>query len=349
MGINESKRSNKRIYQLDALRGLAAIFVVLYHYSTRIKELKIPSPNTDWNFNIGHYGVPIFFIVSGFVILMSIEKQKPTPRINSILEFTQSRAIRLFPLFWVSAILTFSTVAWFGLEGREVSTTAFLANLTMLPRFFGQPFVDGVYWSLEAEVIFYAFMALSAIAWKERKDQIILSWLVLAIALEIVQIGIPQTNFALKLARAITISEWSPFFVLGISLYYIKEKSLSKIRLTNLSIASLMILNFQETTGAILTIATAAYIYLSCIKQIDLPTPRPLVFIGNISYALYLIHQNIGYIIIRELHLRLNFGQTEAIATALIITIILSSILTFWIEKPIARLLRSKKIHVGSR
>ena len=86
MEINKS-----RITELDGLRGIAAILVVLYHYTTRF-SLKF---NNDILSNItffkyGHYGVQLFFVISGFVIFMSINK------INSPFEFVYKRFIRFF-------------------------------------------------------------------------------------------------------------------------------------------------------------------------------------------------------------------------------------------------------------
>src|SRR6185436_18721223 len=101
-------RESGRIGEVDALRGLAALAVVFYHYGQRYRELgadaylsaKFPGQFpmngeplawVSW----GHYGVQLFFMISGFVILMTISK------VRSLKEFALLRFVRLYPAFWV--------------------------------------------------------------------------------------------------------------------------------------------------------------------------------------------------------------------------------------------------------
>ena len=82
-----------RIYELDAFRGIAAMAVVLYHYSTRYNE--IFDVTSFLNFSFGWMGVPLFFILSGFVITLSVNRCK------SPFEFLYRRFIRLYPTYWI--------------------------------------------------------------------------------------------------------------------------------------------------------------------------------------------------------------------------------------------------------
>ena len=66
MIARSQQKSNKRYLELDALRGLAAVFVMLFHY-TQGKDVSEV-------FNLGVTGVDLFFLISGFVIFMSINK-----------------------------------------------------------------------------------------------------------------------------------------------------------------------------------------------------------------------------------------------------------------------------------
>ena len=70
----DSNSGNRRLVEVDALRGLAALAVVLFHYTTRFTELFAPNPPPTFSFPDGHYGVNLFFIISGFVIFMTLEK-----------------------------------------------------------------------------------------------------------------------------------------------------------------------------------------------------------------------------------------------------------------------------------
>src|ERR1043166_3463819 len=111
------KRESGRIGAVDALRGVAALAVVLYHYTQRYGELaehgktdaafagQYPSTGTVW-FHVpwGHFGVQLFFMISGFVILMTVMK------VRSVGEFAVLRLARLYPAYWVACGLTFGIV-----------------------------------------------------------------------------------------------------------------------------------------------------------------------------------------------------------------------------------------------
>ena len=120
--------SSARISSLDALRGIAALAVVLYHYTFRYNALY------GHNFSLeplsvlkyGHLGVQLFFIISGFVIYLSIENTQ------SIKKFASNRFARLYPAYWCAVFVTFFTVMIFGLPGRDVSFSNMLVNLSVV-------------------------------------------------------------------------------------------------------------------------------------------------------------------------------------------------------------------------
>lgn len=91
-----------RLAEVDALRGIAAMSVVLFHYTTRFTELFAPPYSPTISFQNGHYGVNLFFIISGFVIFMTLE------RTSKPMDFVISRFSRLFPAYWFAIFLTYS-------------------------------------------------------------------------------------------------------------------------------------------------------------------------------------------------------------------------------------------------
>ena len=103
-----SNPKSDRLVEIDALRGVAALAVVLFHYTTRFTELFKPGTLPTISFPGGHYGVNLFFIISGFVIFMTLEKTARP------LDFVVSRFSRLFPAYWAAIFLTFFhlTPAW---------------------------------------------------------------------------------------------------------------------------------------------------------------------------------------------------------------------------------------------
>ena len=87
-----------RLDFLDALRGIAALLVVVQHVGERYIGW-IPGFAATW-FSFGRFGVTIFFLVSGFVIPYAFEKE------NAVRSFWIKRFFRLYPLYWLSLGLT---------------------------------------------------------------------------------------------------------------------------------------------------------------------------------------------------------------------------------------------------
>jgi peptidoglycan/LPS O-acetylase OafA/YrhL len=121
------------------LRGFAALGVMLFHF-TFFYHLSHPAFAPSLSLSFGHFGVDLFFMISGFVIFMTLE------RASSVRDFAVSRFARLYPVFWIALLLA---VVLLPLAGGQVpSMRMVLANATMEAPLFGAPFVDVVYWSL---------------------------------------------------------------------------------------------------------------------------------------------------------------------------------------------------------
>ena len=144
--------SNNRIIELDALRGIAALAVIFFHYTYRLEEI-FEINIFQYHFAIGHYGVELFFVISGFVIFMT------TAKIKSAKLFIWKRILRLYPTFLICMLLTYLATSLFEYEKFKVNPIELLINFTMLPSLFDVKAVDGVYWTLKVEVIFYLFIA----------------------------------------------------------------------------------------------------------------------------------------------------------------------------------------------
>ncbi len=141
---------------LDALRGLAALFVGIQH-SLELLGLGSTARQTVLSphlpVNLGETGVVLFFLVSGCVIPPSIERH------GSLASFWRKRVFRLFPAYWASL------AGCLGLVAVGLFPPPFIAmrrpalgaaiNLTMLQSFFGVPSAIGAYWTLPLELLFY--------------------------------------------------------------------------------------------------------------------------------------------------------------------------------------------------
>ena len=148
MPLDASKTTGSRIEELDGLRGLAAIAVVLFHYTTRYSEIYGRETGLPFEFPYGNLGVELFFGISGFVIFMTLD------RTRSLGDFVVSRVSRLYPAYWAAIILTTAVVNLEGMTEFMRSPFEITVNFTMLQSFVGVRAVDGVYWTLAVELAF---------------------------------------------------------------------------------------------------------------------------------------------------------------------------------------------------
>lgn len=286
----------KRIELCDYIRAIAAILVVLYHYTTRYDQLFGHVARPILQFPWGYMGVAAFFLLSGYLAVITLGSEM-TPS-----KWVKTRFARLYPAYWVAVICTFVVTTLF-LKERSVSLFAFLINMTMLNEFVGIPSVDGVYWTMRNEIIFYAFVfVLLVIKQNKRMKLFAWIWLITDIVIEIIgqKIEIPTGVFALMMNRYL-----SPF-VIGITLgAMIEERKGQDFVMIGVALAYFAYKNGAEY-AAVLGMMTLLFVIISYSERLQkYQAPewirRPLIWIAAISYPLYLIHQNIGYVVLKWL------------------------------------------------
>jgi peptidoglycan/LPS O-acetylase OafA/YrhL len=147
---------------LDALRGYAALTVVLFHLSPQVigteRHLAIMR-----HVDFGKYGVLLFFLVSGYVIPMSLERH------GSLRRFWTGRLFRVYPAYLaaialVAALATAGLMHWPG-SLRAETVTGVLAHGTMMPDLLGVRGAVRVFWTLSYEMTFYLIVT-GLYAWR---------------------------------------------------------------------------------------------------------------------------------------------------------------------------------------
>ncbi|MCB1887694.1 MAG: acyltransferase, partial [Rhodocyclaceae bacterium] len=148
-----------RYLHVDALRAVAALLVVWLHSIEFFGRLSVGG---DWvhtlaggSLDLGRVGVVIFFAISGFVIPASLSDAP-----GAMKRFAVKRFFRLYPAYWVSVLLA-SALALAIADRADPTPLQFAANLTMVQEFFGVVSVQGLYWTLHVELVFYALCALA--------------------------------------------------------------------------------------------------------------------------------------------------------------------------------------------
>ncbi|TFI48141.1 acyltransferase [Diaphorobacter sp. DS2] len=335
--------NSKRLIELDVMRGLAALSVVLYHYINRYDELF--GHNKDGYFldlKYGYLGVELFFMISGFVIFMTLEK------CNNIKDFLFKRVVRLYPAYIFAVILTFSVMSIYSLEGRDTDLADALVNLTMLQGLI-TPFgivahVDGVYWSLTVEVIFYAIMGCLFVSGNLKNNKPLVIWLLVAFAFR--GISVYFNNYLFNGIQYYGIMQYCHLFIAGIMFY--KLRSFNKIKyhiIISACLAYQLIFNsFKEN---LVVSALFLLFYIMVYNKLNFVNYKFLSFLGTISFSLYLVHQNIGYVVINILE-KYGFVSEIYILIPVTVSIVLATLITFYIEKPIHKLLLKNKKATGA-
>lgn len=328
------KNKNDRIEELDLFRGIAAILVILFHYTTRYQELYGHKMNYIINVPFGKMAVSTFFILSGFLICKSINKE------NSAVQFLWKRFIRMWPCYFCAMIITTIVICIGGdvfLE-RIPTIKQFICNLTMMPEYLGQKAIDGAYWTQAIEIIFYFIVASIILLNKREKiKEISIVWCVISIILNIL-IG-NLNNKILKILGVLCISTYSQLFITGILLYYLynndKDKKLICFGLALCLINQLLSLGIQYTIFYIVELVLFYLIIIkSAVKCHKFIEKKFIIFISTISYPLYLVHQMIGYVIINKLE-SIGLVNEIFIFIPITISIILADLLHKFVEEPV--------------
>lgn len=298
---------NRHIYGLDILRVISALAVMSYHFAFRGEAAGALPAIFISDFlkavaSYGYLGVSIFFIISGFVISYSAEGQKP-------FDFLVSRFARIYPTFLIimsvtAAVMMLSSNPLFQIDAKQ-----YVANLFIFSLVLREPFIDGVYWSIVLEVVFYGWVfILIALGQFQNMLRIIPFWIAFSFLNEFY---VGSTHL-----QNLFITEYSGFFAMGIVFNRLRrEFSYYAIALfmfagaysiyTSLSGATW----FEDTysvelsravIATIIVISIAAFVFLSRLN-ISARYWSVLGILGGATYSFYLVHQNIGYIAITGL------------------------------------------------
>lgn len=326
----------RRIEEIDALRGFAALAVMLFHYVNRYHvlfghggEWQIVTVSFLPQMYFGLIPVYVFFTISGFVIFMTVERSVTTS------DFAFSRFSRLYPTYWTSVTLTGLALLFVpGIEG--INRSIFLVNLSMLQEFMNVAHLDGVYWSLTVELSFYLLvLILKWTGFLESHRKLLFLWAVLCVAYGFFD---KKVNPIPEPVVTLLILHQGQYFIAGIVFYRIWKLGRFEIGDVALILLSLVAVWLRHPLPVVLIIAAFdVVLYLIVIGRMRWLVNRVFVWLGTISYALYLLHQNVGYAIMQSL----NFAPETEIAIAILAVLVLSSLVTYLVERPALRMLRN--------
>ena len=327
------KSGGERLAGLDVLRGFAAVAVMIHHHGQYYDVLYPGRTPLSVNFLAGHFGVELFFIISGFVILMTIERKA------TVQAFALARLTRLLPCFLAALVLATVILVVAPMPPLDAPTVGrFLANMTMVPLLFGERVVDLPYWTLTYETVFYVCMALLLALGRLRSVE----W----IGLVWIAIGVLFTTLVeAEQHRRMTIvllAYYSNFFVIGMCLYLIHVGRARPV--TWFALAAAVLVSARGggeqafyASGVLYLSLTAAFALLVWLvattevgRWIALP---PLVFLGRISYPLYLVHVVLGFQVIR-FGVEHGWSTAGGVAAAAVASLVVAALLHYLVEIP---------------
>ena len=333
---------NARVKELDALRGLAALMVMWYHFTAF-------RPQAELGFTYGTTGVELFFMISGFVIFMSLNQVK-----NS-LQFVVNRISRLYPTYWACVTITFLTVTIYNhIDFNQTEIITYLGNLTMFQFYLNIRDIDDSYWTLIIEMTFYIVM----LALFHFKNLHFLNAIALLLMSAVSILGLFFFNYEVvkTIFNLIQLLQYIPLFLAGITfykLYYQKEKYMQNygILLACLGCQILSYYYSNRFNGAIsiteYSIILIIYfgLFMATIHhKLNFIANSVTLFFGKISFAVYLLHQAIGTQILIPYFmndLQLDFWTASLVLTMPII-LITATLVTYIIEIPLGRFMKRK-------
>lgn len=270
-----------RIEGIEALRGLAAVAVVLCHTARHLDQA-FGALLLRRLFEPGHSGVDLFFVLSGFIILLVHRRDVDRP--DRLGRYTWRRLVRVWPLYWLALAITIAKT----IVGGHVAPSAgeVVWNMALLPTT-GEPIL-GIAWTLQFEAVFYLLFGLLLV---DRRLGIAAlgSWLALVIGGLTVgwQVSVATSAFALE-------------FGLGMAAATLVRRGTvtqpARIAMTGgLLFAAAWIAEAARLLDGYGTLARMAYgvpaaMIVAGVAAWRPSVPQPLRTLGAASYAIYLFH-----------------------------------------------------------
>jgi peptidoglycan/LPS O-acetylase OafA/YrhL len=343
----ERPPSRTRLTEVDLLRFLAAMAVLAYHYTgstagpwegrDSARELFGP---VSLGTRFGFLGVELFFIISGFVILMSAWGR-------TLPQFAVSRIVRLYPAYWF-AVLLIGAIYLATRTGRG-HPQEIVPNLTMFQSGMGIANASSVFWTLWVEMHFYALIALLVLAGVtyQRCIAFMAAWTVLAIFAE---------ESGHDLLQSVLIPHYAPYFIAGMAFYLIHRfgPNILLWGFAAFSWATSVRYAVPNATDAAYDIAPSdawpaipvlitliyAVMALVAVGALRKLAWKHLATLGALTYPTYLIHHALGPVLARPLYPALPLWAALAAMTATVLAA--AYLIHRLIERPTARWLKPR-------
>lgn len=343
--------SRQTLTTLQAGRAIAAIAVVAFHaHVFFIPERLYPDQSVSRVFNFGYAGVEFFFVLSGFI--MAFVHGPDIGRPDRAAAFLRRRVTRILPFYWVVLLLLVGLLLlqWPGSADR-LTVPNIVHSFLLLPKPDGSPFLITAAWTLSHEFLFYAVFAVLILR-PRLGAALFLVWILGALA---VSLGVtpgypvdfllspfnllfPMGILAANLFRRLTARAAAALAIGGAVLF--------------LAVGLAEVYAVIDWNHALRTIlfglgATGMVSGLAALEgQGRLRAPRLLDFLGDASYAIYLVHGIVLPVLAKVLVAAgVNSLVPAWLALAVLIGVstVAGAVMHVYVEKPLIARLRKRQ------
>ncbi|EFA4099485.1 acyltransferase [Escherichia coli] len=342
---------SKKIEFVNTIRGVASLVVMLAHYIISFNAFsggygglpkieggvfKNASDLLGFgmpSFSYGAFGVALFFLVSGFVIPLSLTKL--TTQRYGIFAFIVSRILRIWPVYVIGFAISM-LFRWVSFNGSELSDAYnmydVIYHLTLFRDWIGGMPLDGVSWTLEIEIKFYLLSAIFAYATVKGKQYITI--VAMAGAFAGYYFGVQTPIYFIFPHSILYCFQFILFMTIGTNLYLLYAGVISKnkaILWIGVSLGSFIYVCPPDSKVGYLV---AFLVFLSCYVARDSFSGGTVTsFFAKISYPMYVVHALFGYV---TMWYMINFGLNTYVALILqiLLTISISYLLHLYVEIP---------------
>ncbi|MED9724543.1 acyltransferase [Escherichia marmotae] len=296
------------LFSIHYLRGLAALFVVMYHYRRILNDVYVQKDLGDILFNGAFFGVDLFFMISGFVIVLSTKND------NSLISFYAKRFFKIYPVYIAVFIVwvIMQHPSTFDVELAIKSLFFIHFDYTKPAPWFGYSSINTA-WTLTYEVLFYFIFSLGLLL-NHKHRTIISSSITLLLFISAnyyfngfisfnphTTIGNGETSGLIKLVGSPLMLEFI-FGMITCELYLNTKRNEPYVFLKNTTkpffIISMAFFLLSISRGDIphgpLDIGIPCFLlllsFVSYERHYGLKQSKILSFLGDISYPLYLVH-----------------------------------------------------------
>jgi len=325
---------------LDLLRWAAALLVAFSHWINEVPHLfQEGLPNQLLPLaREGGVGVPIFFVVSGYVISLTAASKA------SSIKFAYARFVRLFPGLLISMLVVLFVGERF-INSYAMPLESFLVSISLTYNVFGVQALTSVLWTLIIEIKFYLAIAILLILDKRmfQRPYWIATFMVLSLILQ-------RTGF---LGAYVYLDSQllghSKHFLLGISLYFLSY-SLRGSLLGTLSFGSISFIYYLQVVGSdslsisdrMMSFSIVLILFSSFVK-IPNRVSSVTYALGLASYPIYLVHTHLGTAIINVLGARVENSTLVFLGGGIVILTLVCIGINIFAEKPLQKLLKRVK------